>query len=132
MLHPSLWRCSLTHGYAPHGPDWFFNLSFVWVKGYPTSVGHPVLIDLLHRGRPRAVAAYLVTEPEPALIDCGPASCLPTLESALSERGLGIGDLRHLLLTHIHLDHAGAAGALVAANPRLLVHVSAAGARHLV
>ncbi len=93
---------------------------------------HPVLIDLLHLRRPRALAAYLAADPEPTLIDCGPVSCLATLERALADRGLAIGDLRHLLLTHIHLDHAGAAGALVAANPRLIVHVSEAGAPHLL
>jgi len=94
-------------------------------------VGHPALIDLNHLGRPRSLAVYLVPGPEPTLIDCGPSSCLDELERALAGHGVGIGDLRHVLLTHIHLDHAGAAGALVAANPRLLVHVSSAGAEHL-
>ena len=50
----------------------------------------------------------------------------------LAEHGLEGGDLRHLVLTHIHLDHAGAAGSLVRENPRLLVHVSEVGAPHLV
>jgi glyoxylase-like metal-dependent hydrolase (beta-lactamase superfamily II) len=95
-------------------------------------VGQPALIDLLHLGRPHVLAAYLVADPEPTLIDCGPASCLGALERALADRGMRIGDLRHLLLTHIHLDHAGAAGALVAANPQLIVHVSEAGAPHLL
>lgn len=95
-------------------------------------MGHPALIDLRHLGRPRVLAAYLVAEPEPTLIDCGPASCLSALERALADHDLRVGDLRHLLLTHIHLDHAGAAGALVAANPRLIVHVSGAGAPHLL
>jgi glyoxylase-like metal-dependent hydrolase (beta-lactamase superfamily II) len=95
-------------------------------------VGHPALIDLRHLGRPRVLAAYLVTDPEPMLIDCGPASCLGALEDGLADHGVRVGDLRHLLLTHIHLDHAGAAGALVAANPRLIVHVSDAGAPHLL
>ena len=91
-------------------------------------MGQPALIDLLHLGRPRVLAAYLVADPEPTLIDCGPVSCLGALERALGDRGLRIGELRHLLLTHIHLDHAGAAGALVARSPRLTVHVSEAGA----
>jgi glyoxylase-like metal-dependent hydrolase (beta-lactamase superfamily II) len=50
----------------------------------------------------------------------------------LAARGLGLGDVRHLLLSHIHLDHAGAAGALVREHPELQVHVSAVGAPHLV
>ena len=95
-------------------------------------MGHPALIDLRHLGRPRVLASYLVAGPEPTLIDCGPASCLSALERALADHDLRVGDLRHLLLTHIHLDHAGAAGALVAANPRLIVHVSEAGAPHLL
>ncbi len=94
-------------------------------------MGHPALIDLHHLGRPLSLAVYLVLGSEPALIDCGPSSCLDVLERALAGHGLRVGDLRHVLLTHIHLDHAGAAGALVAANPRLLVHVSSAGAGHL-
>jgi glyoxylase-like metal-dependent hydrolase (beta-lactamase superfamily II) len=54
------------------------------------------------------------------------------LHSALRERGLEVRDLGHLLLSHIHLDHAGAAGTLVREHPTLQVHVSAIGAPHLV
>jgi glyoxylase-like metal-dependent hydrolase (beta-lactamase superfamily II) len=91
-----------------------------------------MLIDLVHLGRPRSIGVYLLDDLEPTLVDCGPASCLPGLEAGLAERGLAVADVRHLVLTHVHLDHAGAAGALVAANPRLRVHVSEAGARHLI
>ena len=90
------------------------------------------LIDLLHVGRPRVIATYLLAGDEPALVDCGPSSCLGALEEALRERGLEIEDLRHLVLTHIHLDHAGAAGTLVRRNPSLQVHVSSIGAPHLL
>jgi glyoxylase-like metal-dependent hydrolase (beta-lactamase superfamily II) len=69
---------------------------------------------------------------EPALVDCGPSTCLQTLEQALGPHGLALGDVRHLLLTHIHLDHAGAAGLLVRRNPALRVYVSEIGAPHLV
>jgi glyoxylase-like metal-dependent hydrolase (beta-lactamase superfamily II) len=89
------------------------------------------LIDLLHVGRRRVIATYLLGGDEPALIDCGPSSCLEALEEALQERGLEVEDLRHLVLTHIHLDHAGAAGTLTRRNPSLQVHVSAIGAPHL-
>jgi glyoxylase-like metal-dependent hydrolase (beta-lactamase superfamily II) len=93
----------------------------------------PELIDLVHLGRPRVIAAWLLARgDEPALVDCGPGSCLPALRDGLAAHGLGVGDLRHLLLTHIHLDHAGAAGALVRENPALTVHVSEIGAPHLV
>lgn len=92
-----------------------------------------VTIDLQHLGRPQVTAAYLLDElPEPVLIDCGTTASLPALTAALAARGLALTDVCHLLLTHAHLDHAGAAGALVAAHPELRVHVSELGARHLI
>jgi len=92
----------------------------------------PALLDLLHLGRTRVIGAYLLRGDEPALVDCGPATCVEALRAALAGYGLAVGDLRRLLLTHIHLDHAGAAGTLVRENPDLLVHVSEVGAPHLV
>jgi glyoxylase-like metal-dependent hydrolase (beta-lactamase superfamily II) len=90
-------------------------------------------LDLLHLGRERVVGCYLLdTEDGPALFDCGPASDAETLKSRLHERGLALADLRHLLLSHIHLDHAGAAAVLVREHPGLQVHVSEIGAPHLV
>jgi glyoxylase-like metal-dependent hydrolase (beta-lactamase superfamily II) len=90
------------------------------------------LLDLRHLGRERVIGAYLLVGDEPALVDCGPASCVETLQAALADHGVGVRDLRHLVLTHIHLDHAGAAGSLVDANPDLVVHLSEIGAPHLV
>jgi glyoxylase-like metal-dependent hydrolase (beta-lactamase superfamily II) len=92
----------------------------------------PDLIDLRHLGSERVVGCYLLAGEEPALVDCGPSSCLDALRGGLAAQGIAVGDLRHLLLTHIHLDHAGAVGSLVAENPGLLVHVSEIGAPHLV
>ena len=90
-------------------------------------------IDLRHLGRDRAIASYVVeTDDGPALFDCGPTTCLETLEAALGVRGLALEEIRHLLLSHIHLDHAGAAGVLVREHPALQVHVSPIGAPHLV
>lgn len=90
-------------------------------------------IDLLHLGEPGVIGCYLLeTEDGPALLDCGPATCVETLKAGLRERGLALTDVRHLLLSHIHLDHAGAAGALVREHPGLQVHVSEVGAPHLV
>ena len=79
------------------------------------------------------MGCYLVeTDDGIALFDCGPTPCIPALEAGLAGRGLELGDVSHLLLSHIHFDHAGATGALVRANPSLQVHVSAVGAPHLV
>ncbi|MGH3042049.1 MAG: MBL fold metallo-hydrolase, partial [Gaiellaceae bacterium] len=90
------------------------------------------LLDLRHLGRERVIGSYLLDGDEPALVDCGPGSTVEALREGLAARGLEIGELRHLVLTHIHLDHAGAAGSLVRENPRLLVHVSEIGAPHVV
>jgi glyoxylase-like metal-dependent hydrolase (beta-lactamase superfamily II) len=90
------------------------------------------LLDLFHLGRPRVIASYLLPGAEPALVDCGPSTCIEALERGLGERSLALTDVRHLVLTHIHLDHAGAAGKLVGRNPALRVHVSEIGAPHLV
>src|SRR5512132_1076729 len=90
-------------------------------------------IDLLHLGSPRTIGAYVVeTDDGPALFDCGPTSTIERLETGLAERGLALTDVRHLLLSHIHLDHAGAAGVRVRRHPDLVVHVSAVGAPHIV
>ena len=93
----------------------------------------PEPIDLLHQGCPRSIGCYVLdTEDGPALFDCGPSTTIAALKAGLERDGLQLTDVRHLLLSHIHLDHAGAAGALVREHPALQVHVSAVGAPHLV
>jgi len=90
-------------------------------------------IDLRFGGRERVIGVYLLeTGDGPALFDCGPSTCVERLREGLRGRGLALTDLRHLLLSHIHLDHAGAAGVLVREHPGLRVHVSEVGAPHLV
>jgi glyoxylase-like metal-dependent hydrolase (beta-lactamase superfamily II) len=90
-------------------------------------------LDLLHLGRPKVIGCYLVeTSDGLALQDCGPATCVPELKNRLAERGLELTDLRHLLLSHIHLDHAGATGTLAREHPELQVYVSEIGAPHLI
>jgi glyoxylase-like metal-dependent hydrolase (beta-lactamase superfamily II) len=93
----------------------------------------PEPIDLRWQGLERLIASYLIeTDDGPALVDCGPTSCVSALKRGLAALGLELADLRHLLLTHIHLDHAGAAGVLVRDHPGLAVHVSEIGAPHVV
>ena len=93
---------------------------------------NPEPIDLHHQDA-RIVGCYLLeTLDGPALFDCGPTTSIPHLKAGLAERGLDLTDVRHLLLSHIHLDHAGAAGVLVRQNPWLQVHISEIGAPHLV
>jgi glyoxylase-like metal-dependent hydrolase (beta-lactamase superfamily II) len=90
-------------------------------------------IDLHHLGNERVIGSYLVeTEEGLALHDCGPSTTIAGLEAGLAERGLELRDLHHLLLSHIHFDHAGATGVLVRRHPALQVHVSEIGAPHLI
>jgi glyoxylase-like metal-dependent hydrolase (beta-lactamase superfamily II) len=81
------------------------------------------VIDLHHLGRERVIGCWQVGE---ALVDPGPASCLPQLLDALERQRP-----RALLLTHIHLDHAGATGSLVRRWPDLEVYVHSRGASHM-
>jgi glyoxylase-like metal-dependent hydrolase (beta-lactamase superfamily II) len=89
-------------------------------------VRHPVsrAIDVLHLGRDRVICAY---EIDGVIVDPGPASCVDTLIDRL-----GATEPRVLLLTHIHLDHAGATGVLCRRYPKLKVYVHEIGAPHLV
>jgi glyoxylase-like metal-dependent hydrolase (beta-lactamase superfamily II) len=90
------------------------------------------LIDLLHQGRPHVIGSYLLLGEHPALIDPGPASTLGTLEAGLAAHGLALADIQTILLTHIHLDHAGATGALLRRYPHIQVYVHTRGAPHLI
>ena len=89
-------------------------------------------VDLNFQGSPRVIATAVLHGPRGvALVDPGPSSSLPALRRALQAAGLSIADVTSLVLTHIHLDHAGATGTLVAENPRLKVYVHERGAPHL-
>jgi glyoxylase-like metal-dependent hydrolase (beta-lactamase superfamily II) len=88
--------------------------------------------DLCFQGTPRIIATAVLHGPGgAALVDPGPSSTLPALRSALSAAGIALQDLTAILLTHIHLDHAGATGTLVREHPRLQVYVHAKGAPHM-
>ena len=90
-------------------------------------------VDLNFLGHPEIIAtAVLHGTSGVALVDPGPSTSLDALRGALRASGIAIGDVRHVLLTHIHLDHAGAAGSLVRENPDIQVVVHERGAPHLV
>lgn len=84
----------------------------------------PRLIELHHLGRQRVIGSWQVGD---VLIDPGPSSCLPSLLEALGDERP-----RALLLTHIHLDHAGSSGSLVQRWPDLEVYVHERGAPHMI
>jgi len=90
-------------------------------------------IDLQFLGRPHAIGTGVSASPGAlALIDPGPTTCLSTLELGLQQQGLRLSDVTDLLLTHIHLDHAGVTGSLLRDHPHIRVHVHEVGAPHLV
>jgi glyoxylase-like metal-dependent hydrolase (beta-lactamase superfamily II) len=84
-------------------------------------------------GRPHTIGtALLESDGHRAIVDPGPGTTLETLCQQLQAHGVGLGDLDAILLTHIHMDHAGATGALVRENPRLAVYVHSKGAPHMI
>jgi glyoxylase-like metal-dependent hydrolase (beta-lactamase superfamily II) len=88
-------------------------------------------IDTLMCGREKATSAYLVEADEPALVETGPTTSVPAVLNGLSALGIGAADLAHIIVTHIHLDHAGGAGALAPHFPGATVWVHERGAPHL-
>lgn len=94
----------------------------------PTRV---ITLDLNFQGRPHAIASYLIRHNDGAvLIESGPGSTLPALQAALAKEGLSPHDITHVLLTHIHLDHAGAAGWMAQQGAKIYVHP--VGAPHML
>ncbi|MGH9190639.1 MAG: MBL fold metallo-hydrolase, partial [Acidimicrobiales bacterium] len=91
-----------------------------------------VQIDTRLGGWEQMTAGYLVEGPEPVLVETGSQTSVPTLLAALEGLGVGPGDLAGVVVTHIHLDHAGGVGDVAAAFPDAKVYVHPAGARHLV
>jgi len=91
------------------------------------------LIDVEYLGNSEIIAACLIEgEGNVGIVDPGPASALTTLRSKLDQLGVGVKGLDSILLTHIHLDHAGATGTLVRENPRIRVYVHERGAPKMI
>jgi glyoxylase-like metal-dependent hydrolase (beta-lactamase superfamily II) len=90
-----------------------------------------VTIDLNFQNKTQAIASYLIRDGDAVvLIETGPGSTLSTLETALAAEGLSTADITHVLVTHIHLDHSGAAGFLAKQGAQVYVHPN--GAAHLI
>lgn len=90
-------------------------------------------IDLNFCDTPKAIATGVYAGDRGAvLVDPGPGSCIDRLRLSLAEQGIKAADVDAVLLTHIHLDHAGATGLLVRDNPRIRVFVHEKGAPHIV
>jgi len=90
-------------------------------------------VDLKFRGSPNVIAtAVIIDAGGVALIDPGPTSCLDALELGLNGLGIRFTDVTHILLTHVHLDHAGVTGTLGRRYPALKVFVHERGTPHLI
>src|SRR5690349_7181792 len=90
-------------------------------------------ISLPFLGEEDIVGSYIFSgKDELAVIDPGPASTATALLARLREAGFNPQDVTHLLLTHIHLDHAGGVGLLLRSMPQAKVYVQSKGAPHLI
>lgn len=100
---------------------------------YATRVSERVyLLDTYALGQPGTVGAYLVKGPKPMLVDCGYASSYESVLAGLAEAGVMPTDVRYLVPTHVHLDHAGAAGRLLGRMPNAEVIAHERGVPHLI
>jgi glyoxylase-like metal-dependent hydrolase (beta-lactamase superfamily II) len=88
-------------------------------------------IDTMMVGRPEVTSAYLLRADELAIVETGPTTSVPAVLEGLAALGVGPRDLAHIIVTHIHLDHAGGAGALAPHFPTATVWVHERGAPHL-
>lgn len=88
-------------------------------------------IDTRMAGRERVTSAYLLTGEEPALVETGPTTSHEAVAAGLGALGVGPQDLAHVVVTHIHLDHAGGVGTLSGRFPRATIWVHDRGAPHL-
>lgn len=89
-------------------------------------------VDLNFLGRPQIIATGILHGPPGvALVDPGPATTIGTLTAALEKKGIRFGDVRQILITHIHLDHSGGVGSIVEQHPHIEVIVHGRGAPHL-
>jgi glyoxylase-like metal-dependent hydrolase (beta-lactamase superfamily II) len=99
---------------------------------YATKVAERVyLLDTYALGQPNTVGAYVITGPKVTLVDCGYASSYQSVLAGLAELGIMTSDVRYIVPTHVHLDHAGAAGRLLREMPKATVVAHERSVPHL-
>src|SRR5271156_5147959 len=97
-----------------------------------TDLGHDVYqIDTRMAGYQGITAGYLIRSSRPCLVETGTSTSAPVVRDALARLGIGAADLATVVVTHIHLDHAGGAGDIAAMFPQARIVVHQRGARHL-
>jgi glyoxylase-like metal-dependent hydrolase (beta-lactamase superfamily II) len=104
-----------------------------WLTVTGTSLAAPGItaVDTMMAGREAVTSAYLIQAEEPALVETGPTTSVDAVLDGLAGLGLGANDLAHIVVTHIHLDHAGGTGRLAGYFPQARVWVHDRGAPHL-
>jgi glyoxylase-like metal-dependent hydrolase (beta-lactamase superfamily II) len=90
-----------------------------------------VAIDTGMAGQRQLNSVYVLLGPEPCLVEAGPGADAPVVVAALEHLGIGQADLAHVVVTHVHIDHAGGGGALLARYPRATIWAHERGAPHL-
>jgi len=98
----------------------------------PFIISDIAYVDLNFQNTSKAIATGVYGGDAVVLVDPGPGSCIDTLTGLLQAQGIAVRDIQSILITHIHLDHAGATGLLVQENPKIQVFVHEKGAPHVI
>lgn len=99
---------------------------------YTRDMGNNVwLIDILEQDMPGRTSAYLILDETPTLVETGSARSHNTLVAGMKQLGVTPQDLGYVIVTHVHLDHAGGAGQMMQAAPQAKLVVHPRGARHM-
>ncbi|MER2007776.1 MAG: MBL fold metallo-hydrolase [Psychrobacillus sp.] len=99
---------------------------------YPLQLNERIsLIDIFDMGLNERTGTYVIQEDELTLVETGPSPSVKHVKEGLQKLGFSLADVKYIILTHIHLDHAGGAGLLLQQCPNATVVVHPKGARHL-
>lgn len=90
------------------------------------------MIDTFDLGMKGRTSAYVLHEEKLTLIEPSASPSIPHIKSGLAELGLSVSDLEYIIVTHVHLDHAGSAGLLIKECPNAQIAVHPKGVRHLI
>lgn len=98
-----------------------------------TYLDHDIVqVDLQYAGVPRFCAGYIITKPTPVVLETGAKPCIPYIMAALEELQINPLDVRYVIISHVHMDHAAGAGTLLQHCPNATLVVHEKGARHMV
>ncbi|UUI05486.1 MBL fold metallo-hydrolase [Oceanobacillus jeddahense] len=99
----------------------------------PMKLHHSIsLIDGFDFGVSGRTGSYIIEEDELTIVETGPSPAVPYIKKGLEELGYTFADVKHIIVTHVHLDHAGGAGRLLELCPNAILYVHPKGKRHLV